>query len=59
MLYTVPEVMDMLKIGRTRVYHLIRTGQLPSVQIGSSRRITASALTEFIDSLSGSETSIY
>jgi excisionase family DNA binding protein len=46
-LYTVPEVMDSLRLGRARVYDLIRSGQLSSVRIGSSRRIPATALDEF------------
>ena len=51
LLYTVPEVAEALKIGRTRVYDLIRTGQLASVLIGTSRRIPASALDEFVSAL--------
>jgi len=51
MLYTVPQVMQMLNLGRTRVYDLIRTGQLASVRIGASRRIPASALEEFVSAL--------
>ena len=50
-LYTVPEVMDSLRLGRTRVYDLIRTGQLSSVRIGSSRRIPATAVDEFLATL--------
>lgn len=51
MLYTVPQVIQMLSIGRTRVYDLIRTGELPSVRIGASRRVSASALEEFVSAL--------
>ena len=51
MLYTVPQVMQMLSIGRTRVYDLIRTGELSSVRIGASRRVSASALEEFVSAL--------
>lgn len=51
LLYTIPEVTQMLSLGRTRVYHLIRTGELSSVRIGASRRIPASALEEFVSAL--------
>ncbi|PJN02336.1 excisionase [Streptomyces sp. CB01201] len=36
---TVPDVMGKLKVGRTAVYNLIRTKRLPSIKVGSSRRI--------------------
>ncbi|MEU2080395.1 helix-turn-helix domain-containing protein [Streptomyces albus] len=48
-LLTVPEVMARLRLGRSTVYDLIRTRRLPSVTIGRSRRIPASALRDFID----------
>jgi len=51
LLFTVPEVMEILNLGRTGVYGLIRTGELPSVRIGRSRRIPASALFDFVQSL--------
>jgi excisionase family DNA binding protein len=41
----------MLHIGRDKVYHLFRTGQLRSIKIGKSRRITEQHLPEFIASL--------
>jgi len=47
-LLTVPEVMARLRLGRSKVYDLIRSRRLPSVTIGRSRRIPASALREFI-----------
>jgi excisionase family DNA binding protein len=51
--YTVEQVAEMLHIGRDKVYELIRTGQLRSIKIGKSRRITEEQLTEFIASLEG------
>ncbi|MTE19668.1 helix-turn-helix domain-containing protein [Streptomyces sp. TRM43335] len=47
-LLTVPEVMARLRLGRSKVYDLIRSRRLPSVTIGRSRRVPASALREFI-----------
>ena len=51
MMYTVAEVARELRLGRTRVYDLIRTRELPSVKIGGSRRVSSQALADFIDGL--------
>jgi excisionase family DNA binding protein len=37
-----------LSIGRSKVYELMRLGQLRSVKIGASRRIPHAALADFI-----------
>lgn len=50
-LYKVEQAAEMLSLGRSTVFDLIRTGELRSVQIGASRRIPASAITEYVDSL--------
>jgi excisionase family DNA binding protein len=49
--YTVEQVAEFLNIGRDKVYQLLRTGQLRSIKIGNSRRITNRRLAEFIASL--------
>jgi excisionase family DNA binding protein len=49
--YTVEQVAEFLNIGRDKVYQLLRTGQLRSIKIGNSRRITNHRLAEFIASL--------
>ncbi|MEV0912960.1 helix-turn-helix domain-containing protein [Streptomyces sp. NPDC049967] len=49
-LLTVPEVMARLKVGRTTVYDLIRTRRLPSLTIGSSRRVPADGLRAYLAS---------
>lgn len=49
--YTVEQVAKMLHIGRDKVYHLLRTGQLRSIKIGRLRRITEQHLADFIASL--------
>jgi excisionase family DNA binding protein len=41
----------MLHIGRDKVYYLLKTGQLRSIKIGKSRRITEEHLAEFVASL--------
>lgn len=47
------ETAELLSIGRSKVYELIGTGQLASVRIGTSRRIPADALSEFVRQLRG------
>ncbi|MFB7862244.1 helix-turn-helix domain-containing protein [Streptomyces sp. NPDC056069] len=48
-LLTVPEVMALLKLGRSTVYDLIRSRRLVSITIGRSRRVPADAVRDFID----------
>lgn len=47
-LLTVPEVMARLKVGRTKVYDLIRTQRLVSIKVDGCRRIPADSLGAFI-----------
>jgi excisionase family DNA binding protein len=49
--YTVEQVAKILHVGRDKVYQLLRTGQLNSIKIGNSRRITNQHLAEFITAL--------
>jgi excisionase family DNA binding protein len=49
--YTVEQVAEILHIGRDKVYYLLRTGQLRSIKIGNSRRITSQHLAQFVASL--------
>ena len=47
-LLTVPEVMARLKLGRSKVYDLIRTRRLSSITIDRARRVPAAAVQDFI-----------
>ncbi|MFJ6915932.1 helix-turn-helix domain-containing protein [Streptomyces sp. NPDC101133] len=47
-LLTVPEVMARLKVGRSKVYDLIRTRRLASIKIDGARRVPADAVHDFI-----------
>ncbi|MFJ4538473.1 helix-turn-helix domain-containing protein [Streptomyces tibetensis] len=47
-LLTVPEVMARLKVGRTKVYDLIRTHRLVSIKVDGCRRIPDHAVRDFI-----------
>lgn len=51
LLLTPEEAGAVLGVGRSRVYDLMRTRQLPSVRIGKSRRVPAAAVQAFVDEL--------
>jgi excisionase family DNA binding protein len=53
MLYGVDEAADALRLSRSVLYELIRSGQLRTVKQGRRRLIPVSALAEYVDSLSG------
>jgi excisionase family DNA binding protein len=42
------QVGERLQVGKTKVYELIKSGELPSVLIGKSRRVPVAALEAFI-----------
>jgi excisionase family DNA binding protein len=48
LLLTVEQTAAELHIARRRVFELIKTGQLPSVKIGTSRRIRSSDLARYV-----------
>jgi excisionase family DNA binding protein len=48
MLLRVEEVARALSLGRSKIYELITSGELPSITIGSARRIPADALRKWI-----------
>ena len=45
---TVPEVMERLRVGRHKVYDLFRSHELPSIKVGNSRRVPATALAAYL-----------
>jgi excisionase family DNA binding protein len=47
-LYTIEEAAAMLRLGRTKVFDLIRNGRLNSVREGRARRIPPRAIAEYI-----------
>jgi excisionase family DNA binding protein len=49
--YTVEEAAQVLKIGRWKIFDLIRTNQLRSVKIGGLRRIPHTAIEEYLNQL--------
>ena len=46
-LLTAEEAAESLKVGRCKVYDLIRTGELESIKIGRLRRIPVSSVRSF------------
>lgn len=50
-LLTAEEAAEALHVGRSKVYDLIRNGDLVSVKIGKLRRVPAEALREFAQRL--------
>lgn len=48
LLLTVEEAAEVLRIGRTTMFELIRTGQVATVPIGRLRRVPVGALQQFI-----------
>lgn len=56
LLYSVDDAMAQLSVSRTRVYELIRSGQLVSVKVGRRRLVPAVAIASYVDVLiTGSE----
>ncbi|MFF4652994.1 helix-turn-helix domain-containing protein [Streptomyces sp. NPDC001380] len=45
---TVPEVMAALRLSRSKLYDLLRSGELSSIKIGRSRRIPTDSLATFL-----------
>ncbi|USX49907.1 helix-turn-helix domain-containing protein [Lentzea sp. HUAS TT2] len=51
MVYRVEEVARALRVGRTKVFDLIRAGELTSVKIGGSRRVPARSVQDYVSRL--------
>jgi excisionase family DNA binding protein len=45
------EAAERLSMGRTKIYELMRRGELRSVKVGGCRRISRAALADFIAEL--------
>ncbi|MCW2527196.1 MAG: binding domain protein excisionase family [Pseudonocardiales bacterium] len=51
LLLTPEQAAERIGVCRTTLFHLLKTGQVRSVQIGRSRRITPAALVEYVSRL--------
>jgi excisionase family DNA binding protein len=49
--FTIDEVAEQLRVGRTTVYRLLKSGELPSFRIGRSRRISLDSLQAYVEGL--------
>ena len=49
LLLTLPEVSQVLAIGRSKLYDLLNSGNLPSFYIGKSRRVRISDVQAFVN----------
>jgi excisionase family DNA binding protein len=51
LLYRVEEAAEALRLSRSQVYELIRSGALRTVKIGGRRRVPVTACTEYVETL--------
>ncbi len=51
MLFTLADAAAALSVSRSKVYELVRSGALPSVRIGGSRRVRGEDLAGYVDAL--------
>ena len=47
-LLTIREVQDLLRIGRTKAYHLVSSNQIRALQIGKQKRIPKAEVLDYI-----------
>ena len=50
---TIDEVADLLLIGRSKVYNMLRTGELPAFRIGEVWKIPKKGIEDYILTQSG------
>lgn len=55
LLWTTEEAARELGIGRTRMYELLRSGEVRSIKLGRSRRIRPEDLAEYVEKLAADE----
>jgi excisionase family DNA binding protein len=50
-LVSIEEAAILLSLGRTEMYRLVRTGEIPSVKVRRSRRVVVTALHDYVAQL--------
>jgi excisionase family DNA binding protein len=50
-LLKIPDVMERLSVGQTKVYELMSSGELRSVRVGRARRVPSDELERFMAEL--------
>ncbi|MET8007084.1 helix-turn-helix domain-containing protein [Nonomuraea glycinis] len=58
LLLTVPEAAEVLAISRNKLYQLLASGAVASIRIDGSRRISVSALNDYITHLTRKEVAV-
>jgi excisionase family DNA binding protein len=56
LLLTAEEAAKELRIGRTRMYDLMRRGEIVSIKVDGSRRVPYGALTDYVKRLIAEQT---
>ena len=56
MFYRPVEVAELLSLGRTKIFSLLKSGELISVRVGHSRLISADSLEAYADKILGKKT---
>lgn len=51
--YRVDEAADAMRLSRSAIYELIRSGQLPTVKLGRRRLVPVQALSDYLNELAG------
>ena len=51
LLYRIPEVAEALNVSRSKVYELLKAGEIRSVRIDRTRLVRADDLRAYVDSL--------
>lgn len=51
-LLTVDEASRLLRVGRHKVYEMVRAGDIPAIRLGRSLRIPAGSLVRMVDAAS-------
>ena len=49
LLLRIPEVAETLGIGRTKIYEMVATGELPTIRVGRAVRISVSTLQKWVE----------
>ncbi len=57
LLLRIPEVAKTLGIGRSKIYELIATGELPTIHVGRAVRISVSTLQKWVEEREQQESS--
>jgi excisionase family DNA binding protein len=58
LLLRIPEAAEALGIGRTKIYELIATGELPTIRVGRAVRISVSTLQKWVEAREQQELSV-